>query len=157
MFLYVCKQTFPKLYGYITREFLGLRMQSFQDSIFIWTRTDREIFKSALVYLWCESILESNSPDILALCEANLDDSIDLCNFSVRDYLHLFRKDFVIHMLGLAVSIKERYPFIQDISLPNFCRSLFMFSTGFTLLSALLLFLPLTAFFIFVDSFCYFM
>ena len=95
-------------------------MQSFQDSIFIWTRTYREIFKSALVYLWCESILESNSPDILALCEANLDDSIDLCNFSVRDYLHLFRKDFVIHMLGLAVSIKERYPFIQDISLQTF-------------------------------------
>ena len=32
----------------------------------------------------CESFLESNSPDILALCETNLDDSIDSCNFSVR-------------------------------------------------------------------------
>ena len=29
----------------------------------------------------CESFLESNSPDILALCETNLDDSIDSGNF----------------------------------------------------------------------------
>ena len=32
----------------------------------------------------CESFLESNSPDILALCETNLDDAIDSGNFSVR-------------------------------------------------------------------------
>ena len=37
----------------------------------------------------CESFLESNSPDILALCETNLDDSIDSGNFSVRGYLPL--------------------------------------------------------------------
>ena len=30
VFLYVCKQTFRKLYGYITREFWELRMQNFQ-------------------------------------------------------------------------------------------------------------------------------
>ena len=35
----------------------------------------------------CESFLESNSPDILALCETNLDDSIDSGSFSVRGYL----------------------------------------------------------------------
>ena len=34
MFLYVCKQTFGKLYGYITQEFLGLRMRNFQGIIF---------------------------------------------------------------------------------------------------------------------------
>ena len=34
-----------------------------------------------------ESFLESNSPDILVLCKANLDDSIDSGSFSVRDYL----------------------------------------------------------------------
>ena len=34
-----------------------------------------------------ESFLESNSPDILALCDTNLDDSIDSGNFSVRGYL----------------------------------------------------------------------
>ena len=37
----------------------------------------------------CKSFLESNSPDILALCETNLDDSIDSGNFSVRGYLLL--------------------------------------------------------------------
>ena len=35
----------------------------------------------------CESFIESNSPEILALCETNLDDSIDSGNFSVRGYL----------------------------------------------------------------------
>ena len=35
----------------------------------------------------CASFLESNSPDILALCETNLDDSIDSGNFSVIGYL----------------------------------------------------------------------
>ena len=30
----------------------------------------------------CESCLESNSPDILVLCETNLDDSTDSGNFS---------------------------------------------------------------------------
>ena len=34
----------------------------------------------------CESFLESNSPDILALCQTNLNDSIDSDNFSVRTY-----------------------------------------------------------------------
>ena len=37
----------------------------------------------------CESFLESNCPDILALCETNLDDSIDSGNFSVRGCLPL--------------------------------------------------------------------
>ena len=36
-----------------------------------------------------ESFLESNSPDILALCETNLDDLIDSSNFAVRGYLPL--------------------------------------------------------------------
>ena len=33
MFLYVCKQTFQKLYGDITRESVVLRMRNFRDSI----------------------------------------------------------------------------------------------------------------------------
>ena len=36
-----------------------------------------------------ESFLESNSPDILALCKTNLDDSIDSGNSSVTGYLPL--------------------------------------------------------------------
>ena len=38
-------------------------------------------------YVECESFLESNSPDILAICETNLVDSIDSANFSVTGYL----------------------------------------------------------------------
>ena len=79
----------------------------------------------------CESFLESNSPEILALCETNLDDSIDSGNFSVRGYLPLIRKDSSTHMHGLAVYVKEGLPFARDLSLEN-CRFLLMFSTCFT-------------------------
>ena len=40
-----------KLHGQITREFLRLRMWSFQCIVFIQTQIYRDIFKSALVYL----------------------------------------------------------------------------------------------------------
>ena len=62
----------------------------------------------------CESFLESNSPDILALCETNLNHSIDSGNFSVRGYLPLIQKDSSTHMHGLAVYVKEGLPFAQD-------------------------------------------
>ena len=42
-----------------------------------------------LNFVECESFLESNSPDILALCVTNLDYSIDSGNFSVKGYLPL--------------------------------------------------------------------
>ena len=67
----------------------------------------------------CESFLESNPPDILALCETNLDDSIDSGNFSVRSYLPLIRKDSGTHMHVLAVYVKEELPFAWDLSLEN--------------------------------------
>ena len=35
-------------------------------------------------FVECESYLESNSPEILTLCETNLDDSIDSENFSLK-------------------------------------------------------------------------
>ena len=56
-----------------------------------------------LNFVNCESLLESNSHDILALCETNLDDSIDSDNFSVRGYLPLIRKDSTTHMHGLMI------------------------------------------------------
>ena len=59
----------------------------------------------------CESFLESNSPDFLALCETNLDDLIDSGNFSVIGYLPLIQKDSSTHMHGLAVYVKEGLPF----------------------------------------------
>ena len=62
-----------------------------------------------------ESFLEPNSPDILALCETNLDDSIDSSNFSVRGYLTLIQEDSFTHMHGLAVYVKEGLPLAQDL------------------------------------------
>ena len=40
-------------------------------------------------YIACESFLESNSPDILVLCKANVEESIDFSNSSVMVYLSL--------------------------------------------------------------------
>ena len=79
----------------------------------------------------CEYFLESNSLDILALCETNLVDSVDSRNFSVSGYLPLIRKDSVIHMHGLAVYVKEGLPFVSDLSLENSPHS-YLFLTSFT-------------------------
>ena len=78
-------------------------------------------------FVECESFLESNSPDILALCETNLDDSIDSGNFSVRGYLPLIQKDSVIHMHDLAVYVKEGLPIARDQSQENFANSYLCF------------------------------
>ena len=67
----------------------------------------------------CESFLESNSPDILPLCDTNLDNSIDSGNFSVRGYLPLIRKDSSTNMHGLTVLVKEGLPFARDVPLQN--------------------------------------
>ena len=74
-------------------------------------------------FAYCEFFFESNSPDILALCETNADDSIDSGNFSVRGYLPLIGKDSITHMHGLAVHVKEELPFAQDLSLENYAGS----------------------------------
>ena len=76
--------------------------------------------------MWTSS-LESNSPDILALCEANLDDSIDSGNFFVRVYLPLIWKDSVSHMHGLIVYVKEGLSFTWDVSLEKFADSFLCF------------------------------
>ena len=70
-------------------------------------------------FIDCESFVESNSPDIFALCETNLDDSIDCGKFSVRGYLLLIRKDSITHMRDLTVYVKEGLPFAWDLSLAN--------------------------------------
>ena len=69
-----------------------------------------------LTFVDCESFLQSNSPDILALCETNLDDSINSGNFSVKGYLPLIRKNFTIQMHGFSVYVKT---FAQDLFLEN--------------------------------------
>ena len=75
----------------------------------------------------CESFLESNSPDIPALCEANLDDSTDSGNFSLRGSFPLIQKDSSTHMHGLAGYVKEGLPFAWKLSLENTADSCFCF------------------------------
>ena len=75
----------------------------------------------------CESFLESNSPDILAVCETKLDDWIDSGNFSVRDYLPLIWKDSSTHINGVTVYVKEVLPIPWDLSLENSADSYLCF------------------------------
>ena len=70
-----------------------------------------------LNFVDCKSFVKSNSPDILALCKINLDDSTDSGNFSVRVYLPLIRKDSTTHLHGLTVYVKEGLTFARDLSL----------------------------------------
>ena len=78
-------------------------------------------------FFYCESSFESNSLDILALCETNLYNSINSGNFSVRGYLPLIRKDSSTHMHGLAVYVKEGLPFACNLSLENSADSYLCF------------------------------
>ena len=75
----------------------------------------------------CKSFLESNSSDILAQCETNMDDSIDSDNFYVTGYLPLIQKDSSTYMHSLAVYVKEGLPFAQDLSLENSADSYLCF------------------------------
>ena len=79
----------------------------------------------------CESFVESNFLDILALCETNLDDSIGFGKFSVRGSI---RKDSFTHMHSLAVYVKEGLPFAQGLLILNYVFN------WLTSLSVLLLF-----------------
>ena len=89
----------------------------------------------------CESFPKSNSADIIALCETNLDDSISSGNFSVWGYLPLIRKDSSTHMNGLAVYVKEGHPFAQDISLENSADSYLCFRLALLYLVSFFFFL----------------
>ena len=73
-----------------------------------------------LSFVGCESFLESNCPDILDLCEANLDDSIDSGNISVKGYLPSIWKDCSFCEEGASFCISRKL-----------CGFLFMFSIGF--------------------------
>ena len=75
----------------------------------------------------CEYFLESNSPDILALCETNLGDLIDSGNFSVKGYLPLIWKGSNTHMHGLAVYAREGLPFAWNLPLENSADSYLCF------------------------------
>ena len=57
-------------------------------------------------FVECESFLESNSPDILAICETNLDDSIDSGNFCER--LSSFNPKRFCYSYAWSCSLCER-------------------------------------------------
>ena len=78
-------------------------------------------------FIDCKSFLESNSPDVHALCDRNLDDSIDSGNSSVKGYLPLIQKDSNTHMHGLAVYVKEGLLFARDLYLENSADSYLCF------------------------------
>ena len=84
-----------------------------------------------------ESFPASNSPEILALCETKLDDSIYFCNFSLSVCLcvcvcvcvasFFFQKDSVTPMHSLPVYLREGLPFARDLSLWKFADSYLCF------------------------------
>ena len=85
-----------------------------------------------------ESFLINNSPDILALCETNLNSSIDTQNeFLIPGYLPLRRMDSKTHMHGLGVYIRDSLPItpevdLEDLNQPFMCfRLSLLHSTSF--------------------------
>ena len=103
----------------------------------------------------CESFLESNSPDIIALCEINLYDSTDSGNFSVRGYLTLIQQNSNTHMHVLAVYVKEELSFPRDLSLENSADSSLCFRLSLRHCILLLFHLSIT-FFVFVNGFLFY-
>ena len=88
----------------------------------------------------CGSFLESNSPDILALCETNLDGSIDSDNFFVTGYLPLIRKDSSTHAWFRSLC-EGKTSFCTELSRKlQETLQILMFATVFTSPSVLLLF-----------------
>ena len=66
-----------------------------------------------------ETFLSSSSPDILAICETNLDPSISSSDFIVPGYLPINCKDSSFHMHGLGIFVRDNLPIILEISLEN--------------------------------------
>ena len=103
-----------------------------------------------IIFLWIlilfSYFLEWNSPDILALSEINLDDSIDSGNFSVTVYLRLVRKDSITHMHLLTLYVKEELRFhgtylwktLQILTYAFNCLYLTQFLTSFSSINHLL-------------------
>ena len=60
-------------------------------------------------FVECESFFESNSPDILALCETNLNDSIDSGNFYVR--VMLLKSERILLLIYLVLQFMWRLDF----------------------------------------------
>ena len=107
-----------------------------------------------LNFLNCESLLQSNSPDILPLYKTYLNDSIGSGNFPVRGYIPLIQKDSGTHTWSHSLC-EGRTSFCTGLC-TGLCRFLLMFLNAFTSLSVLLLFPLLITFFIFLHSFLFY-
>ena len=74
-----------------------------------------------------ESFLTHTSPDILALCETNLNPSIDSGDFVVDGYLPINRKDSSSHMHGLGLYVRDNLPIAREPSLEDSKESFMCF------------------------------
>ena len=104
------------------------------------------IWGYSLNFVDSESFLESNSPDVLALCETSLNGSVDSGNFSVRGCISLIWKDSSTHMHGHTVHVKEGVPLAWDLQINSTDSYLSFLLT--LLHSVLLLFLLSITFFV---------
>ena len=73
-----------------------------------------------LNFVKCKFFLESNSTHILALCETNLDGSINSGNFSVRGYFPLIQKNSVTHAWSCSLC-EERTSFCMELISRKHC------------------------------------
>lgn len=75
-----------------------------------------------------ESFFLEVSPEILALCETNMNSLISSIEFSVPCYLPLFRKGFNIHMHALGVCVREHLPQARELSFESpDCSYMFLY------------------------------
>ena len=87
-----------------------------------------------------ESFLSLHSPDILALCETNLNPGM-LNDFSVPGYLPLFRKDSSIHMHGLGIYARTNLPIARQVDLEDLTESFMCFKLSLLKSTTFLFFL----------------
>ena len=101
----------------------------------------------------CESLLGSNSSDILPLCDTNLDDSMILA-LSLWEVIFFNPKGFYYSFAWSCNLRKGKTSICTGLTLENSTDS-YLCLTGFSLLSVLLLF-PLSITFIFVHGFWFY-
>ena len=78
-------------------------------------------------FVTCAYVFQSNSSDIVALCETKGDDWNESSKFSVRAYLPLIWKDSATHINGFVFYMKEGLPFSGDVPLENWVDPEFCF------------------------------
>ena len=131
-------------------------------SCFLYTKLDchndwikAEYSRHLFEFCWMESFRESNSPNSLAPCETNVDDSFDSGNFSLRGNLVLIWKDSVTHIFIVLQFMWRKY-FLLDG--PYLWKTLIFICFRMGLIHSVCLVFSLSiTFLVFMHSFwCYF-